>query len=126
MQIRFSHNKTSQTSAGYLTTWGCEELGKVCQLEVQEDGAEAQGSTKPAQTRCAATARFLDNDQLDAHFLYFTVRPLQSFTCFKNYMIIIRGLNCIDAASGIVLSVSGRPVHRLRVLFQLVQLTATD
>jgi hypothetical protein len=27
-------------------------------------------------------------------------------------MLIIRRLNCIDAASGIVLSVSGRPVHR--------------
>jgi len=23
----------------------------------------------------------LDNDQLDAHLLYFTVRPLQSSTC---------------------------------------------
>ena len=29
-------------------------------------------------------------------------------------MLIIRRLNCIDAASGIVLSVSGRPVHSLR------------
>ena len=29
-------------------------------------------------------------------------------------MLIIRRLNCIDAASGIVFSVSGRPVHRLR------------
>jgi hypothetical protein len=29
-------------------------------------------------------------------------------------MFIIRRLNCVDAASGIVLSVSGRPVHRLR------------
>jgi hypothetical protein len=29
-------------------------------------------------------------------------------------MFIIRRLNCIDATSGIVLSVSGRPVHRLR------------
>jgi hypothetical protein len=28
-------------------------------------------------------------------------------------MLIIRRLNCIDAASGVVLSVSGRPVHRL-------------
>ena len=31
-------------------------------------------------------------------------------------MIIIRRLKCIDAPSGIVLSVSGRPAHRLRVL----------
>jgi len=29
-------------------------------------------------------------------------------------MLIIRRLNCIDAASGIVLSVSDRPVHSLR------------
>ena len=28
-------------------------------------------------------------------------------------MLIIRRLNCIDAASGIVLSVRGRPVHKL-------------
>jgi hypothetical protein len=28
-------------------------------------------------------------------------------------MLIIRRMNCIDAASGIVLSVSGHPVHRL-------------
>jgi len=43
-------------------------------------------------------------------------------------MLIIRRLNCIDAASGIVLSVSGSPVHRLRengVLSQLVLRTAT-
>ena len=54
----------------------------------------------------------LDNDQLDAHLLYFTIRPLKSSTCFEHYMLIIRRLNCIDSASGIVLSVSGRPVHR--------------
>ena len=29
-------------------------------------------------------------------------------------MLIIRRLNCIDAASGIVLLISCRPVHRLR------------
>ena len=44
----------------------------------------------------------LDNDQLDAHLLYFTIRPLQSPTCLEHYMLIIRRLNCIDAASGIV------------------------
>ena len=54
----------------------------------------------------------LDNDQLDAHLLYFTIRPVQSSTCIEHYMQIIRRLNCIDAASGIVLSVSGCPVHR--------------
>jgi hypothetical protein len=45
----------------------------------------------------------LDNDQLDAHLLYFTISPLQSSTCFKHYMLIIRRLNCIHAASGIVI-----------------------
>ena len=34
----------------------------------------------------------LDNDQLDAHLLYFTIRPLQSSTCFEHYMLIIRRL----------------------------------
>ena len=44
----------------------------------------------------------LDNDQRDAYLLYFTIRPLKSSTCFEHYMLIIRRLNCIDAASGIV------------------------
>jgi len=26
----------------------------------------------------------LDNDQLEAHLLYFTIRPLHSSTCFKH------------------------------------------
>ena len=34
----------------------------------------------------------LDNDQLDAHLLYFTICPLQASTCFKHYMLIIRRL----------------------------------
>ena len=34
----------------------------------------------------------LDNDQLDAHLLYFTISPLYSSTCFKHYMLIIRRL----------------------------------
>ena len=44
----------------------------------------------------------LDNDQIDTHLLYFTIRLLQSSTCFEHYMFIIRSLNCIDAASCIV------------------------
>jgi len=55
----------------------------------------------------------LDNDQLDAHLLYFTTHLLYSSTCFEHYMFIIRRLKCIVSASGIVLSVSGRSVHRL-------------
>ena len=34
----------------------------------------------------------LDNNQLDAHLLYFTIRPLQSSTCFEHYLLIIRRL----------------------------------
>ena len=71
----------------------------------------------------------LGSDQLDAHLLYFTIRPLQSSTCFKHYMLIIRRMKCIDAVSGIVRSVSGRPVHRLKengVLFHPVYRTAID
>jgi len=56
----------------------------------------------------------LDNDQLETHLLYFTMYLLHSCTCFEHYMLIIRRLNFTDAASGIVNSVSGRPVHRLR------------
>ena len=44
----------------------------------------------------------LDNDHLDTHLLYFTIRLLKSSTCFEHYMFIIRRLNRIDAASGIV------------------------
>ena len=44
----------------------------------------------------------LDNDQRDTYLLCFTIRLLYSSTCFEHYMLIIRRLNCIDAASGIV------------------------
>ena len=72
----------------------------------------------------------LDNDQPDAHLLYFTIRPLQSSTCFEHYMLIIRRLNFFDAASGIVaLSKwpSGAQVEKeLSFLSQRVHRTATD
>ena len=42
----------------------------------------------------------LNNDQLDTHLLYFTIRL--SSTSLEHYVLIIRRLNCIDAASGIV------------------------
>ena len=45
----------------------------------------------------------LDNDQREAHLLYFTIHLLHSSTCFEHYMLIIRRLNFIDTASGIVL-----------------------
>ena len=43
----------------------------------------------------------LDNDQRDAHLLYFTTYLLHSSTCFEHYMLIIRSMNCIDTAFGI-------------------------
>ena len=44
----------------------------------------------PLWTKCLPQFRILennpsinlDNDQLDVHLLYFTIRPLQSSTCF--------------------------------------------
>ena len=44
----------------------------------------------------------LDNDQLNAQLFYFTIHLLQFSTYFEHYMLIIKRLNCIDAASGIV------------------------
>jgi hypothetical protein len=44
----------------------------------------------------------LGNNQLDTQLLYFTIRLLWFSTCFEHYMLIIRRVNCIDAASGIV------------------------
>jgi hypothetical protein len=55
----------------------------------------------------------LHNEQLDAHLRYFTIYLLHFSTCFVHYKLIIRRLNRIDAAPGIVLSVSDCPVHRL-------------
>ena len=44
----------------------------------------------------------LDNNQLDTQLLYFTIRLLQSSKSFEHYMRIIRRVNCIDVAFGIV------------------------
>ena len=72
----------------------------------------------------------LDNGQLDTHLLYFTIRLLLSSTCFEHYMPIIRRLNYIDAASGIVTlrkwpSVAQVERELLAVLSQLVHRTVT-
>jgi len=67
-------------------------------------------------------SKILDNNQLDTHLLYFTIRLLWSSTCFEHYMLIIRRLNRIDAAFGIVtLSQwpSGAQVEREQVCWQL-------
>jgi len=44
----------------------------------------------------------LGNDQLEAQLLDFTTRLLCSSTCFEHYMLIMRRLNCIDAATDAV------------------------
>jgi len=49
-----------------------------------------------------ARVEILGTDQHDTQLLYFTIRLLWSSTCFEHYMFIIRRLNYIDAASGIV------------------------
>jgi hypothetical protein len=57
----------------------------------------------------------LGNDQLDAQLLGFTIGLLCSSTCFEHCMLIIRRLNCTDAASGIVTIIkwlSGAQVER--------------
>jgi len=59
----------------------------------------------------------LGNDQLHAQLLDFTIGLLCTFTCFEHYtcMLMIRRLNCTDAASVSSLSVSSYPmqVHRI-------------
>jgi len=56
----FLTKKTRRASAGYLTTCVYDKLGNICQLELQEDGADnaAQVRMRPAQALCAATARY--------------------------------------------------------------------
>ena len=56
----------------------------------------------------------LDNDQLEAHLLYFTICPLYSSKCFKHWMLIIRKLIALMQLLVSSLSVSDLPVHRLR------------
>ena len=43
---------------------------------------------------------------LSSQSLYFIIYLLQSSTCFEHNMLIIRRLNCIEAASGIVFPVT--------------------
>ena len=43
-----------------------------------------------SHSTCDYVVVSLDNEQLDAHLLYFTIRPLQSSTCFEHYILIIR------------------------------------
>ena len=54
----------------------------------------------------------LVNDQLDAQFIYSTIRSLQSSTCFEKSCAHHQEVNCINTASGKSISVGGSPVCR--------------
>ena len=49
-------------------------------------------------------------DQLDGQFFYI-IRLFQSSTCFEQTRAHHQEVNCINTASGISVSVSGRPVR---------------
>jgi hypothetical protein len=67
----------------------------------------------------------LGNDQLDTQLVYFTIRLLWSSTCIEHYMLIIRRLNFIDAASGIVTLSKWPSGAQAEREIQPVHLTAT-
>jgi len=48
------------------------------------------------------------------HKILFIVSLLYASTCFEHYVLIIRRSKLYYTASGIVIPVDGRPVHRLR------------
>jgi len=56
----------------------------------------------------------LDNDQLDAQLLYFYNTSTKIPYMFRALYAHHQEVNCIDTSPGIILSVSGHPVHRLR------------
>jgi len=58
----------------------------------------------------------LNNEQLDAHLVYFTIRPIQSSTCFEHYMLIIRRLK----SAPIIKDVTKLYVYGIYFLFYLV------
>jgi len=53
-------------------------------------------------------------NQLDAQHFYFTISLFHATTCFEQYVLIIRRSKLHYAASGIITSIGGRLVHRLR------------
>jgi len=53
-------------------------------------------------------------NQLNAQILVFIISLLYASTCFEHYVLIIRRSKLYYTASGIVTTVGGRLVHRLR------------
>ena len=104
------HGNTNSNSEAKLDDWVFHVVFLYPQPESQSYSRQQSSFTSITTHRYSditfkQTTLSSDNDQLDAHLLYFTIRLLYSSTCFKHYMFIIRRLNCNDAASGIVLSV---------------------
>ena len=63
----------------------------------------------------------LDNNQLDTHLLYFKKTSITFLYMFQALNAHHQEANCIDTASGIVLSVSGRSVHMFSSLSTCAQ-----
>jgi len=53
-------------------------------------------------------------NKLDAKKSCFIISLLYAYTCFEDYVLIIRRSKLYYIASGIITLVGGRPVHRLR------------
>ena len=80
-----------------LNIWDCETLELTFSAtlsQISRDGWHLLNETcsvvKFSKIYDNSLLQSLDNDQLDAHLLYFTIRPLQYSVCFKHYMLIIR------------------------------------
>ena len=90
------------------THYASKDKARTSRLEGDSNGLNSEAGfvhvavTSPVIEVRSFPCVILDNDQLDTHLLYFTISLLQSSTCFEHYMLIIRRLSCIDAASGIV------------------------
>ena len=63
------------------------------------------------------------------HKICFTIGLFHASTCFEHHVLIVRRSKIVlylyCTASGIITHISGRPVHRLRVLSQPLHGTAT-
>ena len=110
---------------------GCDRLPGVCEFKFRVNEVFILGEENNQDLQISKS---LDNDQRDAHLLYFLFYYNASTTILYMFQTLHahhQETNCIDAASGIVLSVSGHPVDRLRencsaVLSQPVHRMATD
>ena len=68
--------------AGDVRRKECKDSCIICCVVVDFN----QNSSAPKRYGVTLRCLSLDNDQLDAHLLYFTIRPLQPSTCYEHYM----------------------------------------